>query len=169
MSAALLQATVRSMTVDDLPPVLEIDRQSFALPWPERSFRFELTENEAAHLLVAEVAWAGRTRLAGYLGYWLLVDEMHISTLAVNPELRGQGLGERLLTSGLDQARRQGAELATLEVRPSNAPAVALYRKYGFELVGRRRGYYRDNNEDALLMTLTGLSSWRAQGLRGGE
>jgi len=169
VSAAILQATVRGMTVDDLPAVLEIDRQSFALPWPERSFRFELAENEVAHLLVAEVAWSVRTRLAGYLGYWLLVDEMHISTLAVHPDLRGQGLGERLLLSGLDQARRQGAELATLEVRPSNETAVALYRKYGFTLVGRRRAYYRDNNEDALLMTLTGLSSRPGRVRRGAE
>jgi len=169
VSAAILQATVRGMTVDDLPAVLEIDRSSFALPWPERSFRFELTENDAAHLLVAEVAWSGRTCLAGYLGYWLLVDEMHISTLAVHPDLRGQGVGERLLLAGLDQARRQGAELATLEVRPSNAAAVALYRKYGFGLVGRRRAYYCDNDEDALLMTLTGLSSRPGQAMRGAE
>jgi ribosomal-protein-alanine N-acetyltransferase len=169
VSAVLVQATVRAMTVGDLPAVLEIDRLSFALPWPERSFRFELTENEAAHLLVAEVAWAGRVRTAGYLGYWLLVDEMHISTLAVDPQLRGQGIGERLLQAGMEQARRQGAEMATLEVRPSNAEAVSLYRKYGFELVGRRRDYYRDNHEDALLMTLTGLSAWRTRPRGGGE
>lgn len=169
MSAATLQATVRSMTVDDLPGVLDIDRLSFALPWPERSFRFELTENDAAHLLVAETAWGGRIRLAGYLGYWLLVDEMHISTLAVHPDVRGQGLGERLLMAGLDQARRQGAEMATLEVRPTNEAAVALYRKHGFQRVGRRRAYYRDNNEDALLMTLSGLSTRRTRVMRGAE
>jgi len=164
-----MQATVRSMTVEDLSAVLEIDRWSFALPWPERSFRFELTENEAARLLVADVAWGGRTRVGGYLGYWLLVDEMHISTLAVHPDLRGQGLGEQLLVAGLEQARRQGADLATLEVRPSNTIAVSLYRKYGFELAGRRRAYYRDNNEDALLMTLTGLPAGRARPRGGGE
>jgi ribosomal-protein-alanine N-acetyltransferase len=169
VSAVLLQATVRAMTVDDLPAVLEIDRWSFALPWPERSFRFELTENDAARLLVTDVTWAGGTRVGGYLGYWLLVDEMHISTLAVHPDLRGQGLGERLLVAGLEQARRQGADMATLEVRPSNPAAVSLYRKYGFELGGRRRAYYRDNNEDALLMTLTGLSAWRTRARGGGE
>jgi ribosomal-protein-alanine N-acetyltransferase len=169
VTAAVLQATVRSMTVDDLPAVLDIDRLSFALPWPEHSFRFELTENEAARLLVAEVGWPGGRRLAGYLGYWLLVDEMHISTLAVHPDLRGRGLGERLLMAGLDQARRQGAGMATLEVRPSNEAAVALYRKHGFEVVGRRRGYYRDNNEDALLMTLNDLASQRGRALRGAE
>lgn len=149
------------MTLDDLPAVMEIDRLSFTLPWPERSFRFELTGNDASHLIVAESSVGGEELLAGYLGYWQLVDEMHISTLAVHPEMRGRGIGERLLQAGLEQAWIQGAEMSTLEVRPSNEAAIALYRKYGFELVGRRRAYYQDNNEDALLMTLTRLSDWR--------
>ncbi len=157
------------MTLDDLPAVLEIDRLSFALPWPERSFRFELTENDAAHMIVAETAWEGRARAIGYLGYWLLVDEMHISTLAVHPDVRGQGIGERLLLAGLEHARRQGAEMSTLEVRPSNSAALALYRKHGYELAGRRRAYYRDNQEDALLMTLTGLSAGRTRSRGGAE
>jgi ribosomal-protein-alanine N-acetyltransferase len=156
------------MTLDDLPAVMEIDRLSFALPWSERSFRFELTGNDAAHLLVAEMPVGGEQRIAGFLGYWLLVDEMHISTLAVHPEMRGQGIGEQLLEAGLVQAWLQGAEMSTLEVRPSNKAAIALYSKYGFELVGRRRAYYQDNNEDALLMTLVGLSGWRAWAGGGG-
>jgi [ribosomal protein S18]-alanine N-acetyltransferase len=149
------------MTLDDLPAVMEIDRLSFTLPWPERSFRFELTGNDAAHLLVAVAPWGEEERIVGFLGYWLLVDEMHISTLAVHPELRGRGIGELLLQAGLEHAWIQGAELSTLEVRPSNQAAIALYRKYGFESVGRRRKYYQDNGEDALLMTLTGLFGWR--------
>jgi ribosomal-protein-alanine N-acetyltransferase len=149
--------------------VTEIDRLSFALPWPERSFRFELTGNDTARLLVAEMPAGGDTRVVGFLGYWLLVDEMHISTLAVHPEMRGRGIGEWLLEAGLEQARSQGAEMSTLEVRPSNKAAIALYRKYGFELVGRRRAYYQDNNEDALLMTLSGLSDWRTLAGGGGE
>jgi [ribosomal protein S18]-alanine N-acetyltransferase len=161
VSAVALQIAVRPMTLDDLPAVMEIDRLSFALPWPERSFRFELTGNDASHLLVAEMPLGDQRRIAGYLGYWLLVDEMHISTLAVDPEMRGWGIGERLLLAGLEQAWIQGAEMSTLEVRPSNKAALALYRKHGFELVGRRRAYYQDNNEDALLMTLSGLSDWR--------
>jgi len=161
VSAVALQVAVRPMTLDDLPAVMEIDRLSFTLPWPERSFRFELTGNDASHLIVAESSVGGEELLAGYLGYWQLVDEMHISTLAVHPEMRGRGIGERLLQAGLEQAWIQGAEMSTLEVRPSNEAAIALYRKYGFELVGRRRAYYQDNNEDALLMTLTRLSDWR--------
>lgn len=169
MSAVALQVAVRPMTLDDLPAVMEIDRLSFALPWPERSFRFELTGNDASRLLVAEMLLGDQERIVGYLGYWLLVDEMHISTLAVLPEMRGRGISERLLEAGLEQAWIQGAEMSTLEVRPSNKAAIALYRKYGFELVGRRRAYYQDNNEDALLMTLTGLSGWRRLGGGGGE
>ena len=161
MSAVALQVAVRPMTLDDLPAVMEIDRLSFSLPWPERSFRFELTGNDASHLLVAEMPVGGEARIAGFLGYWLLVDEMHISTLAVHPEMRGRGIGELLLQAGLEQAWIQGADMSTLEVRPSNKAAIALYSKYGFDLVGRRRKYYQDNNEDALLMTLTGLSGWR--------
>lgn len=168
MSAVALQVAVRLMTLDDLPAVMEIDRLSFSLPWPERSFRFELTGNDASHLLVAEMPVGGEARIAGFLGYWLLVDEMHISTLAVHPEMRGRGIGELLLQAGLEQAWIQGADMSTLEVRPSNRAAIALYSKYGFELVGRRRKYYQDNNEDAVLMTLTGLSGWRTSA-GGGE
>jgi ribosomal-protein-alanine N-acetyltransferase len=157
------------MTLDDLPAVMEIDRLSFALPWPERSFRFELTGNDASHLIVAEASWNGAERVVGFLGYWLLVDEMHISTLAVHPEMRGHGIGERLLRAGLEQAWIQGADLSTLEVRPSNGAAIALYAKYGYEQVGRRRRYYQDNDEDALLMTRTGLSGWSTSSRGGGE
>lgn len=168
MSAVALQIAVRPMGLDDLPAVMEIDRLSFSLPWPERSFRFELTGNDASHLLVAEMPVGGEARVAGFLGYWLLVDEMHISTLAVHPEMRGRGIGELLLQAGLERAWIQGADMSTLEVRPSNKAAIALYSKYGFDLVGRRRKYYQDNNEDALLMTLTGLSGWRTSA-GGGE
>ena len=155
------------MTLADLPAVLEIDRLSFALPWPERSYRFELSENPAAHLMVAESAGENHRAIVGYVGYWLIVDEAHISTIAVDPGLRGQGIGELLLSHALDGARNLGAEMATLEVRASNEAAINLYRKFGFQVVGRRAAYYRDNEEDALLMTLTGLLA-RADEAAGG-
>lgn len=145
---------IREMTLDDLPAVLEIDRQSFPTPWPERSYRFELTQNPAAQLFVAENA---ELEVVGFLGYWLIADEVHISTFAVRPEDREQGIGEQLLVSALITARGRGAALATLEVRESNRPAIELYQKLGFESVGRRDGYYRDNGEDALLMSLNQL------------
>jgi len=145
---------IRPMTLTDIPDVVAIDRLSFSMPWPERSYRYELTENAAARLLVAEVPASPRLRVAGYVGLWLLVDEAHISTIAVHPTDRGRGIGETLLRAALDVAARIGAELATLEVRASNLAAQNLYRKHGFAVVGSRTAYYKDNQEDAVLMTL---------------
>ena len=148
--------------LDDLPEVLAIDRVSFPIPWPERSYRYELTENRASTLLVAErETEIGAHMVAGYLGYWLITDEAHISTLAVHPEYRGLGIGRQLLQVGLQRARSSGARKATLEVRSGNAVAIGLYRRFGFEVVGRRSGYYRDNGEDALLMTVHRLHRWQ--------
>jgi len=140
---------IRAMGLDDIPQVMVIDRLSFPLPWSENSFRKELTENEHAYFFVAEAQGS----LVGFVGYWYIVDECHISTLAVHPAQRGQGIGDLLLAAVLRHALTLGAALATLEVRESNVAAQTLYRKYGFEVVGRRRRYYRNNDEDALLMT----------------
>jgi len=144
---------LRAMAVEDVPAVAAIDRQSFPLPWSENSFRSDLTTNPAAHLLVAEDAAGGAPRVAGYAGCWLVVDEAHLSTLAVAPGLRRRGIGERILREAIRQAARQGAEMMTLEVRVSNEPARRLYEKLGFHVVGRRPHYYKDNLEDAILMT----------------
>jgi [ribosomal protein S18]-alanine N-acetyltransferase len=144
---------LRSMTVDDVAAVAAIDRLSFPLPWSENSFRSDLTTNPAAHLLVAEQATGDVRRIAGYAGYWLVIDEAHLSTLAVDPGLRRRGVGERILREAMRHAARQGAELMTLEVRVSNDPARRLYAKLGFRVAGRRPHYYKDNLEDAILMT----------------
>jgi ribosomal-protein-alanine N-acetyltransferase len=140
--------TVRAMTPADLPAVAEIDRLSFTLPWSETAFRKELADNDQAHFFVADVDG----RVAGVAGYWFIVDECHISTVAVHPDWRRQGLGELLVRSVLRHARSLGAVMATLEVRVSNAAAIRLYEKFGFKVNRRRRGYYRDNHEDALEM-----------------
>lgn len=157
MNAGIAEVVIRPMMLDDLPQVLEIDRLSFPIPWPERSYRFELSENPSSTLLVATREEAGHTRLAGYVGFWLIVDEVHISTLAVHPRFRRQGIASGLLETALERAVLRGADFATLEVRVSNRAAIDLYHRFGFRVVGRRAKYYRDNDEDALLMTLTGL------------
>lgn len=149
------------MTLDDLPAVTEIDRVSFPVPWPERSYRFEIDHNPSARLFVAENL---EREVVGFLGYWLIADEVHISTFAVHPRHRMRHIGEKILLSALAGARGEGAEIATLEVRVSNRPAIRLYQKLGFEAVGRRVGYYRDNGEDALLMTLSDLDGVFAGG-----
>jgi ribosomal-protein-alanine N-acetyltransferase len=146
------------MTLDDIPAVHEIDILSFSLPWPERSFRFEVTENPVARNWVAE---ADR-RIAAMLVLWLVVDEAHIATIATHPDFRRLGIGEQLMVTALVSARAEGALRAFLEVRGGNLAAQALYRKYGFEAVGLRPGYYRDNNEDAVLMNLENLTSLEA-------
>ncbi|MBI3244030.1 MAG: ribosomal protein S18-alanine N-acetyltransferase [Chloroflexi bacterium] len=155
--------TIQPMTVADIPQVVEIDYLSFPLPWSANSYRHELLENDDAHFFVAVDgerrgwrSWLGlkeARRVVGFVGYWYIVDEAHISTIAVHPTRRQTGVGERLLRTALEHALSLGAQLATLEVRQSNAAAQNLYRKYCFEEVGRRKGYYRDNGEDALLMT----------------
>jgi ribosomal-protein-alanine N-acetyltransferase len=141
------------MRLDDLPAVHEIDLLSFSLPWPERSFRFELTDNPVARCWVA----AEDRRVVAMLVLWLIVDEAHIATIAVHPEFRRKGLGERLLVYALNAAREEGARRAFLEVRAGNLGAQDLYNKYGFIVDGLRLKYYKDNNEDAILMSLDGL------------
>jgi ribosomal-protein-alanine N-acetyltransferase len=161
MTERTIEAVIRPMTLGDLPEVLRIDRASFPLPWSERSYRFELTENPASHMLVVVSREGRETRLVGYAGFWIFVDEAHISTLAVGPNYRRMGFGAELLRSVLDEAARIGADMATLEVRVSNQAAVNLYHKFGFQIVGKRPKYYHDNGEDALLMTVWGLRERR--------
>jgi ribosomal-protein-alanine N-acetyltransferase len=154
---------IRRMTPDDLDQVIAIDRVSFSLPWPERSFRFELSDNPAARCWVAEMDG----QVIGMLVLWLIVDEAHIATIATKPEYRQQGVARQLMMHTLMSAVEEGAKSAFLEVRESNTVAQAMYRKYGFVESGRRPHYYKDNDEDAILMTLTSLPRLSAAGLRG--
>ena len=145
-----MTSLIRRMTLADVPAVHEIDLLSFSLPWPERSFRFELTENQVSRGWVTEVDG----KIAAMLVLWFIVDEAHIATIAVHPDFRRQGIGEQILLHALRAARAEGAQRTFLEVRAGNAAAQAMYRKYGFTVAGVRRGYYKDNNEDAFLMNL---------------
>jgi ribosomal-protein-alanine N-acetyltransferase len=141
---------IRRMTVEDVPAVHEIDLLSFSLPWSERSFRFELSENPLARGWVAEMDG----QVAAMLLLWYIVDEAHIATIAVHPDFRRQGLGEQILLSAIKAVHQEGARRVFLEVRVGNVAAQALYKKYGFVIAGVRPRYYRDNDEDALLMNL---------------
>ena len=158
---------VEPMTMGDVDQVIAIEQVAFSAPWSARAFRFEISQNMQSTMLVIRPApshegWLATSlrRLAlthprdvlGYAGLWLLVDDIHVSTLAVHPQWQGRGLGELLLLALLDRGAELEACRATLEVRISNLPAQRLYRKYGFEVVSRRRRYYSDNNEDAYIM-----------------
>jgi ribosomal-protein-alanine N-acetyltransferase len=143
------------MTVDDLPAVQAIERASFAVPWPDDAYRNEIRTNRLASYVVARLGDA----VVGFAGIWVMVDEAHVTTFAVDPHYRRRGVGERLLLALLDLSVRRLAREATLEVRLSNLPARKLYEKYGFRPVGIRPRYYSDNGEDALIMTTDALSS----------
>jgi [ribosomal protein S18]-alanine N-acetyltransferase len=137
-----------------VPAIHAIEQSSFTTPWPPDAYRSELQTNRMAHYLVARVGDA----LAAYGGMWLMVDEAHITTFAVHPAWRRQGIGERLLLAFLDIAIARDAHEATLEVRLSNLAARRLYEKYGFRPVGLRPNYYSDDREDALIMTTEPLA-----------
>jgi [ribosomal protein S18]-alanine N-acetyltransferase len=143
------------MKLEDIPRVHEIDVLSFPLPWPEKSFLFELTENPSTLALVAEVlSRDARLVVIGMVVVWIVVDEAHIATIAIHPEYRGNGYGKKLLAETLRQSIQLGAALATLEVRENNRIAQQMYKNFGFTTVGRRLHYYKDNNEDAVIMTV---------------
>ena len=152
-----MNVMIRKMTLDDIEQVIAIDRVSFSLPWPERSFRFELTDNPASRCWVAEVDG----KIVGMIVVWLIVDEVHVATIATHPEFRRQGIAKNLLSYALQYMSTEGAQSSFLEVRASNLAAQDLYRKFGFEESGVRRRYYRDNDEDAILMTLSAIPETR--------
>lgn len=152
-----MKLVIRKMTLDDVPAVVDLDQKSFSLPWPERSFRFELTDNPASRCWVAELD--GKT--VGMIVVWLIVDEAHVATIATHPDFRRKGIAKRLLSHALLKLMEQGARSSFLEVRESNLAAQALYREFGYEETGRRPRYYKDNDEDAILMNLDSLSPER--------
>ena len=145
-----MNLVIRNMTDADVPAVHEIDTLSFSLPWPERSFRFEVKDNPISRPWVAEAD----SRIVGMLVIWLVQDEAHIATIATHPDFRRQGIAERLLLKALAAAYAESARRAFLEVRSGNTAAQAMYFKYGFVVDGRRPRYYKDNNEDAILMSV---------------
>ena len=173
--------TLRLMRPEDIPQVSHIDALSFSTPWPAGSYTFELSNSHStgSRLIVLEQrppvvnrwrrGWQALRGLGngvsplivGYAGMWNISGEAHVSTIAVHPDWRGQGLGEIVLNGLLNLALALEAEYSILEVRVSNESAQNLYRKYGYEVVSRRKNYYRDNSEDAFLMNLNPLDAAR--------
>ncbi len=138
---------IRAMAAADIGQILEIERLSFKSPWSEQAFLEEL-DNRLAHYLVL---LDGET-VVGYAGFWQILDEGHITNVALLPSYRGRGLAKMLIGRLIDVARHHNIVQLTLEVRPSNAAALALYRQFGFSVQGRRPNYYFDTKEDALIM-----------------
>jgi len=159
--ALTARVVVDPMRLDDVPAVHEIEQLSFRTPWPARAFEQELRGNRLARYVVAR---AGDT-VVGFAGVWLMVDDAHVTTFGVHPDWRRQGIGRQLLLSLYELSVTLGARQMTLEVRVSNGPAQALYRAFGFEIVGRRPHYYNDDGEDALVMTTPELGDPRLRAL----
>lgn len=152
--ALTARVVVEPMSVDDVSAVHEIERLSFATPWPSYAFEQELRGNRLARYLVARAGDA----IVGFAGVWLMVDDAHVTTFAVHPDWRRQGIGRQVLVNLVELSVAIGARRMTLEVRASNEPAQALYRSFGFVVAGRRPRYYTDDGEDALVMTTPDLS-----------
>lgn len=148
---------IGDMTLEDVEAAHEIERLSFATPWPAYAFEQELRGNRLARYLAAHA----EGRLVAFAGLWMMVDEAHVTTISVHPDWRRRGIGRRLMLALLELAVEIGARRMTLEVRPSNAGARALYAEFGFVLAGRRPGYYSDDGEDALVMTTPDLGDAR--------
>jgi len=139
---------VRPMQINDLKAILEIEQLSFSTPWSLESFKTELKDNEYARYLCLEL----EGQVIGYMGLWFILDEGHITNIAITPNHRGQHWGKFLMRSVMGKMVEQGMERMTLEVRVSNLLAQSLYKSLGFTTAGVRKGYYADSGEDAMIM-----------------
>jgi len=149
-----MQLVFRRMSLEHLNQVLEIEEASYSAPWSYYAFAYELMQNNMAHYIVA----MDGQKIVGYSGMWLILDEAHITNVAVHPAHRQKGIGKLLMQEMIRMAVRKGATGMTLEVRPSNIAARRLYEQLGFVERGRRKGYYTDNNEDAIIMWKNNLT-----------
>jgi len=149
MPDSSLSIHLARMTVGDVPRVHVLETQCFTLPWDLSSYYHEAVNPANCYL----VAWLG-TQIIGFGGMWVVEQEAHVVTLAVQPEYRRHGVGRLLMTALLEEAQRRGVIYFTLEVRASNTPAQTLYTSLGFRTIAYRRHYYPDNDEDAAVMAL---------------
>ncbi len=149
MKFANREIEIRKMTVSDSANVAKLDRVCFTTPWSEESFEYEAHLNPLAYYLVAE---AEDGSIVGYMGIWHILDEGHITNVAVHPDFRDRGLGSKLISEIIACSDVVGMKRYTLEVRVSNEAALHTYRKFGFSEAGLRTNYYEDDGEDAIIM-----------------
>ncbi len=143
---------VRRMREEDLPAVRAIEIMSFSNPWSDSTFRGEVQNTSVSFPLV--VVRRPGEEVVAYIVFWQIRDDVQVNNVAVHPECRGLGLGEAVMRFAIAKVRAAGAGFMTLEVRKSNVPAVSLYRKLGFEVLGDRKNYYTKPDEDAYVMGL---------------
>jgi len=142
------RTVVEPMRLEDIPTIQEIEREIFLTPWPRNAYRRELMQNRMASYMVIRDG----DEIVGYAGLWKMRDEAHVTTVGVRRRDQGRGFGLALMLALIDRALALEARWVTLEVRASNYGAMALYEKLGFKVIGRRRGYYTDDGEDAVVM-----------------
>lgn len=144
----MAEVTIRQASVNDIDDIYEIERLCFPDPWSKDALYYEFEENPRAFYIVAEL----EGQVVGYAGLWWIADEGHITNVAVRPGFRNRKIAEGIMSVLIDFTSQEGIKHHTLEVRPSNEPAINLYSKFGFEVEGRRKAYYANNGEDALIM-----------------
>lgn len=140
--------SILSAGIEHIDGIVAIESLSFKTPWTRDAFVYEFTRNKCAKYIV--ILSGGM--VAAYGGMWLMIDEAHITNIAVHPEFRGAGLGNLLMEKMIELSKSEGAASMTLEVRRNNIPAISLYKKYGFIEAAIRKGYYQDTKEDAIIM-----------------
>lgn len=150
-----LPVIVARMRPSDIESVARLEAQCHVLAWSANAYATELG-NPNAYYVVAKTEDGS---LAGYGGIWVVVDELHITTIGTDPEMRGRGVGEKMLLALMAEGIERGATRATLEVRETNIAALRLYQKYGFEEAAKRRQYYSDNRENAVIMWAEGIAT----------
>ena len=139
---------IERMRHSDIPAVQAIEREIFLSPWPRNAYASELSQNRQAHYYVLRDGGA----IVGYGGLWKVADEAHVTTIGVRAQSQHQGFGTGMFAALVQRSYELGARWITLEVRAGNAHAIRLYERFGFRAIGRRRGYYTDNGEDAVIM-----------------
>lgn len=142
------------MSESDLDEVMQVEREAFTTPWTREMYRAELSKEDGIYV-VARL----KGDLAGYGGMLMILEEGHLMTLAVKKKFRRRGVATVILLHLFREVVKRGGRFVTLEVRPTNRPALSLYAKFGFEVMGVRRGYYMDNLEDALIMWTEDITS----------
>lgn len=158
MNSRMLPFQIEPMQPTDIAEVISLEKAAYGERRSNKDYQHELQNNEFAHYYVLRPSPPFLPSLIGHGGFWLIVDELHVNTIAIHPDWQGLGLGEWLLLHLVEQGQALGATLATLEVRPSNQVAISLYQKYAFQEVGRRPHYYNDG-EDALILITPALAS----------
>ena len=152
MSNVMSNLEIREFNINDIEELYEVELTSFTDPWSKESFKDELN-NEIAHYLVGSI----NNKVVAYIGAWFILDEAHITNVAVKSDFRRQKIAKQLITAFIVLAKKHQITSITLEVRASNIPAQSLYQQFGFEKQGLRKRYYADNNEDAIIMWLRNI------------